>query len=68
MLRIQRKYAIIPSTLSKHIKQGLSDTDKIFYLINSEANGSESFRIIGEYTTNSKYDALYLSFSGLGRV
>ncbi len=68
LAEFREKYAIIPSTLSKHIKQGLSDTDKIFYLINSETNGSESFRIIGEYTTNSKYDALYLSFSGFGRV
>jgi hypothetical protein len=61
-------YAIIPSTLSKYIKAGLSENKKFFFLTNSEAGGLADFKIIGEYTTDKEHDAIYLSFTGLSRA
>ncbi|MDD4543118.1 MAG: hypothetical protein PHY13_05035, partial [Clostridia bacterium] len=63
-----QSYAIIPSTLSKHIKAGLSDAKKDFFMKNSEASALENFKIIGEYTTDKEHDAIYLSFGGLSRA
>jgi hypothetical protein len=68
LLETSQNYAIIPSTLSKHINQELSDSDKVFYVKNNETRGAEPFKIIGEYTTNKEHDALYLSFYGMGKV
>lgn len=63
-----QNYAIIPSTLSKHIKAGLSDGKKVIYMQNSETNTFDNFKIIGEYTTDNEYDALYLSFAAFSRA
>jgi hypothetical protein len=68
LLETSQNYAIIPSTLSKHINQELPDADKVFYVKNNETRGAEPFKIIGEYTTNKEHDALYLSFYGMGKV
>jgi hypothetical protein len=64
----QQNYAIIPSTLSEHIKAGLSDSKKVFKIYNSETSGLEDFEIIGEYTTDEEHDTLYLSFAGFSRA
>ncbi|MFA7674159.1 MAG: hypothetical protein WCY62_09955 [Clostridia bacterium] len=59
-----QNYVIIPSTLSEHMKAGLSDRQKVLSIDNSETSGFESFTIIGEYATDKGYDTLYLSLAG----
>ncbi len=72
-------YAIIPSTLSKHINKKLPDNEKVLFIMNPGTNGLAYFTIIGEYKVkNSKNtkdeneiiepDTLYLSYSGLSMV
>ncbi|HXK72658.1 MAG TPA: hypothetical protein PLQ68_08115 [Clostridia bacterium] len=63
-----QNYAIIPSTLSKHIKARLSDAKKVISIKNSTTNSFENFKIIGEYATDKEHDAIYLSFGGLSRA
>lgn len=63
-----QNYAIIPSTLSKHIKAGLSDSKKVFFINSSETSGFDNFKIIGEYATDEEHDAIYLSFAGFSRT
>ncbi|HPY99058.1 MAG TPA: hypothetical protein PLZ06_08455 [Clostridia bacterium] len=63
-----RDYAIIPSTLNEHINKGLSDSEKVFSIMNPKTFGTVQFEIIGEYTTKNRQDALYLSFAGLSRA
>ena len=61
-------YIIIPSTLSSHINEELPDNEKVLFLINPGTYGLAYFTVIGEYTTKSESDTLYMSYSGLSTV
>jgi hypothetical protein len=62
-------YMIIPSSMSKYISDEYTGENRILQLRPSaDSTIIGMYLIIGEYTTKSGYDTIYVSYSGLSKL
>jgi len=62
-------YMIIPSSMSKYISDEYTGENRILQLrLSADSSIIGMYLIIGEYTTKSGYDTIYVSYSGLSKL
>ena len=62
------QYIIIPSSMSKYIREDFTGEDRVISLRPSvDSQSIVLYMIIGEYETTSKYDTIYVTYSQLSK-